>query len=170
MALYGKGDYVVHPGQGICEVTGILERASQDGTRLEYELYPLTGTRMRICFPVDNEQALRRPVDEREARRLIEMMPQMPDDPFSDSRGWMVEEHFSERIRHGDCRDALSAAKTMYGRMEAARSRGKNPQACYRRLYQMAWSRASEELACALGTSEERVSDLVERSFAKAGE
>lgn len=95
-------------------------------------------------------------------------LPFLPEDPYDDSRGWMVEEHFAHSVQRGSCRDALRTAKTLYNRIESARARGKNPRACYGRLYKLAWERASKELAVALGTAEEQVGVLVERSFTAA--
>jgi CarD family transcriptional regulator len=169
MARYAKGDYVVHQGQGVCEVAGIARR-EVDGTAFwEYELYPITGTRMRICFPVSNEDRLRPPVGRREALELIEQMPLLDEDAFTDSRSWAVEEHFANGLRHGDCRDALRTVKTIHHRMDDVRARGKGPRACYDRLYRMACERAYSELGLALNKTPAEVEDLVSASFRRAG-
>ena len=181
MARFAKGDYVVHPGQGICEVGGIVERTvvlavspgdgageAQPQTRLEYELYPATGARMRICFPVEKECDLRAPVSRREAQQLIEELPHLTADGFTDPHTWTVEEYFMAGLRHGDCRDALRTAKTMHDRMEATRASGKKPKVCYDRIFKAARERAFAELGIALGKTPDEVEQLVEASFAAA--
>lgn len=166
MPRYTKGDYVVHPGQGVCEVDGIVEHARNGVSRLEYELYPAAGARMRICFPVCNEEQLRPAVARREALALMTEMPTMANDAFDDPKSWAVEEHYKDGLRHGDCRDALRIAKTMHDRMECERARGKRPKACYERIYKEARQRALVELGVALGASCDEVDSMIEARFA----
>lgn len=168
MPRYAKGDYVVHPGQGVCEIGGIVEHAFNGENRLEYELYPAAGARMRICFPVDNEDQLRPIVARREALALVAEMPTLPDDTFSDPKGWAVEEHFMLGLRHGDCREALRIAKTMHRRMEEQRSCGKKPKACYEKIFKLARDRGLLELGVALRKSPDEVDALIEERFAAA--
>ncbi len=176
MPKYAKGDYVVHPGQGVCVVEGIVPVAYPDGqegtdgssSRLMYEMYPVSGSRMRICFPVDNESALRRPVGTREARKLIAQMPQLEDDTFDDRHSWAMEEHFMLGLRNGDCRDALQVLKTMYDRLHAACPRGKKPPVCYGRIYKAAHERVTCELGLALNVGPDEVDRLIEESFRAA--
>lgn len=175
MPKFRKGDYVVHPGQGVCEVGGIVERpsaAGQEGTAnqacLIYELYPASGPRMRICFPVANEAQLRPPVGRREAQALIAEMPRLVDDSFSDPHAWTVEEHYLGGLRQGTCEDALRIAKTMHDLMERAHANGKKPKVCYERIYKTARDRALLELGIALDKTPDEVDTLIERSFAEA--
>jgi|GEM_PF-58576 len=182
MARFAKGDYVVHPGQGMCEVGGIVERAftppvpasgpdaqPQAQTRLEYELYPASGPRMRICFPVEKECDLRAPVSCDEALALISGLPRLEDDAYTDPHTWTVEEHFMQGLRHGDCREALRIAKTMHDRMEETRAAGKKPKVCYDRIFKAARDRAFAELGIALGKTPQEVELLIQESFAAAG-
>lgn len=168
MPRYVKGDYVVHPGQGVCEVGDLVEHEFDGAARLEYELYPAVGTRMRICFPVDKEASLRPIVARREAMALVAELPTLTDDSFSDPKSWAVEEHFMVVLRHGDCRDALRTAKTMHNRMETERARGKRPKACYERIFKEARARALVELGIALGKPTDEVDRMIERRLAVA--
>lgn len=174
MSLYTKGDYVVHPGQGVCVVEGVVEhaRSAEDDPALPveefYELYPASGARMRICFPVGNEETLRRPVGAREARDLIARMPGLDDDMFTDQHGWTVEEHFMASVRGGACEDVLRTLKTMHGRMEYAKAHGKKPSTSYARIYKAAHERATVELGFALHADPERVDRMIDDSFARA--
>ena len=169
MPKYAVGDRVVHPGQGVCVVEGVTSvgGGGPDAERLVYELRPLAGSHLRICFPVDNEGALRRPVGPREARRLIAQMPRIEDDTFDDHRPWVMEEHFKLGLRSGDCRDALQVLKTMYGRLHVRSSRGKGPQCC-ERIYRAAHERVTCELGLALGVGADEIDRMIEESFRAA--
>ncbi len=166
MPRFCTGDYVVHPGQGVCEVGGVVEHEFNGALRLEYELYPQVGARMRICFPVEREEHLRPLVKKHEALGLISSMPSMANDAFSDPKSWAVEEHFRDGLRHGDCRDALCIAKTMHDRMERERARGKRPKSCYERIFKEACERALVELGVVLGTTQDEVGRMIEARFA----
>ena len=176
---FAKGDYVVHPGQGVCEVAGVAERLfvpltsadapevdTQPQTRLEYELYPVSGPRLRICFPIEKEDDLRAPVSRTEALALIRELPSLQDDPFTDPHAWTVEEHFVVGLRHGDCREALRIAKTMRARIEETRASGRKPKVCYDRIFKAARERALVELGIALGKTTQEVEQLLEASLA----
>lgn len=177
MPKFAPGDYVVHPGQGLCSVEGVVKKsgpqeedaASGASTSGEfYELFPVTGTRMRICYPVASEGQLLVPVAAREARELIKGMPAMDDDSFTDPHSWAVEEHFMANIRRGDCGQVLRTLKTMHDRMERAKSHGKKPSASYARIYKAAHERATAELGFALDAEPDRVDSMIAESFARA--
>lgn len=175
MPKFEKGDYVVHPGQGVCSVEGVVRRpvaspgapasTGGDAGALLYELYPASGPRMRICFPVSREGDLRCAVGAGEAKRLIAQMPQLEDDPFFDRQPRLMEEHFMLELRNGDCRDALRTLKTIRHRCDAQRARGKKPSVRYDRIYRAAHDRAMTELGVALDATPEEVDAMIEASF-----
>ena len=168
MPSFSSGDYVVHPGQGVCEITRVIEVETVSGPKLQYEMHPMCGPRIRICYPVDNESSLRKPVSKSEASRLIDGMPQLASDGFSDQHTWSVEEHFMNRLHHGDCSDVLCTVKTMYERIGERTASGKGSKACYERIFKLARERAFFELGLALDKSFDEVEQLVEASFARA--
>ena len=74
--MYQAGEYIVHPGQGVCIVDEIVAEPQET-----YMLLPV-GTRnpMRISFPVASESRLRPVLSRGEAEALIGEYPQMDVD------------------------------------------------------------------------------------------
>lgn len=171
MPRYAAGEYVVHPGQGVCLISGIVERTVTTGaaegapghaeSALLYQMSPVADERVSISYPVSKEDALRPVMSEREARELVEEGPSLPSDPFDAPQSWTVRDHFTDVLRRGGCREALAVAKAMHERMHAAEAQGRRPKACYVRLFNDARERMRDELACALGVSAQKAEELV---------
>ena len=88
--MYEVGAYVVHPGQGVCQVDEVVSDPQPT-----YMLMPV-GTRhpMRISFPVSSEDRLRPVLTHDEAAALM-------DDPDSgDARAViaLAKERFADRL------------------------------------------------------------------------
>lgn len=154
--MYEVGEYIVHPGQGVCKVDGITE-----GDSPNYLLMPV-GSRhpMRISFPVASEGRLRRVLTSEEARSIIAEYPTMEPEGFTDRSNALEEEHFKNEIRRGSCRDTVRVAKTFRHRIAQVRANNRKPPVSYERIYKQASERSLEELAVALGTSQEDVASM----------
>ena len=78
--MYKVGEYVVHPGQGVCKVEEITDDAAPS-----YKLMPV-GQRnpMLISFPVASEGRLRPILSREEARAIIREYPTMAVEKFTD--------------------------------------------------------------------------------------
>ena len=69
--MYAVGEYVVHPGQGVCRVEEITAEPAAS-----YQLLPITQRHsMRISFPVSSEDRLRPVLTHDEAARIIDSYP-----------------------------------------------------------------------------------------------
>ena len=78
--MYQIGDYIVHPGQGVCCVEAV-----EGGDSPVYHLMPTHGRNpMLIKYPVASEANLRPVLSADEAASLIESYPDMELDPFTD--------------------------------------------------------------------------------------
>ena len=65
--MYAVGDYIVHPGQGVCRVEEITAEPAAS-----YQLLPVAQRHpMRISFPVASEDRLRPVLSRDEATRII---------------------------------------------------------------------------------------------------
>ena len=144
-ALFEVGEFIVHPGQGVCEVAEIVEAPSPT-----YKLMPV-GQRhpMLISFPVSGEARLRRVLPAAEARALIEDYADMPVDDYTDRSVALEEEHFTKVIKNGTCRESVRVVKTFRQRIAEVRTRHKKPPVVYERILKEAQTRAPSELACA---------------------
>ena len=148
--MYQVGEFIVHPGQGVCRVEDVS--AGPDAT---YKLLPV-GQRhaMHISFPVSNESRLRPILSAEEAREIIDQYPQMDVDDYADRNNSLEEQHFKQEIRNGSCRDTVRVG------------RNKKAPVAYGRILKLARERSLQELSCALDCTPEDVAALFETSLA----
>ncbi len=157
--MYQVGEYIVHPGQGVCKVDEIVTEPQET-----YMLLPVGGRHpMRISFPVSGEGRLRPVLSRGEAEALIVEYPQMDVDTFTERSAALEEEHFKNQIRRGTCRDSVRVVKTFRKRIAEVRSRNKKPPVVYERILKQASERSLAELAVALEVSVDDVRELFER-------
>ena len=153
--MYSVGDYIVHPGQGVCLVDEISSEPSKC-----YLLLPI-GQRhpMRISFPIASEDRLRPVLTDAEARAVIEAYPTLELDPFTAKSNALEEEHFRNEIRQGTCLDAVRIVKTFRARIAQVRANNKKPPVAYERILKHATERSLTELSVALDTTVDDVRD-----------
>lgn len=157
--MYNVGEYIVHPGQGVCKVEGVMQEP-----REVYQLLPI-GQRhpVRISYPVAMEKNLRPVLSHDEAMEIIEQYPTMSVDGFVGRSNALEEEHFKQEIRHGSCRDSVRIVKTFRMRIAQTRARNKKPPVVYERILKQASQRSLEELSVALEMPVDDVRMLFER-------
>lgn len=156
--MYHVGEYIVHPGQGVCKVDEIRSEPFET-----YMLLPV-GARnpVRISFPVASESRLRPVLSKDEAEALIVEYAQLPLDTFTERSMALEEEHFKDQIRRGTCRDSVQVVKTFRARIAEVRARNKKPPVVYERILKQASERSLSELAVALGITVDDVRALFE--------
>lgn len=159
--MYSAGDYIVHPGQGVCRVEGLVSEPME-----AYRLLPI-GLRhpTYIRFPLANAEKLRPVLTRDEAVELIEEYPSMQVDNYTDRSNALEEEHFKQEIRQGTCRDSMRIVKTFRLRIAQTRARNKKPPVAYERILKQASQRSLEELSVALEMSVDDVRALFEQRF-----
>lgn len=159
--MYNVGDYIVHPGQGVCRVDGIVEEPVE-----AYKLLPI-GMRHStlIRFPVSNSDKLRRVLTRDEAMAIIAEYPSMQLDMYTDRSNALEEEHFKKELRRGSCRDNVRIVKTFRHRIAESRARNKKPPVAYERILKQASQRSMEELSVALDMPVDDVMLLFDQEF-----
>lgn len=157
--MYHVGEYIVHPGQGVCKVDEIVQEPQET-----YLLLPV-GVRhpMRISFPVSSEARLRPVLSRGEAEALIGEYPHMDVDTFTERSAALEEEHFKKKIRTGTCRDSVCVVKTFRRRIAEVRARNKKPPVVYERILKQARERSLAELAVALEITADDVRAIFEQ-------
>ena len=157
--MYQVGEYIVHPGQGVCKVDEVVSEPQET-----YLLQPV-GVRnpVRISFPVASEARLRPVLSRDEAQELIDEYPQLSPDSYTERSLALEEEHFKDQIRRGTCRDTVRIVKTFRLRIAEVRSRNKKPPVVYERILKQASERSLSELAVALGITPDDVRLLFEQ-------
>ena len=153
--MYEVGEYVVHPGQGVCRVEAVTTEPMAT-----YQLLPI-GQRhpMRISFPIASEDRLRPVLSDAEAQAVIEAFPTLELDPFTAKSNALEEEHFRNEIRQGTCLDAVRIVKTFRARIAQVRANNKKPPVAYERILKHATERSLTELSVALDTTVDDVRD-----------
>jgi RNA polymerase-interacting CarD/CdnL/TRCF family regulator len=159
MRMYQVGEYIVHPGQGVCRVEGVSE-----GEGATYKLLPI-GQRhaMHISFPVASEDRLRPVLTPDEAREVIDQYPSLDLDDFTERNNFLEEEHFKQQIRNGSCLETVRVVKTFRARIAQAEASNKKPPVAYERILKQASERSLEELSCALECTTDDVIALFEQ-------
>lgn len=159
--MYNIGQYIVHPGQGVCRVEGVVEEPTA-----VYQLMPV-GQRnpMRIIFPVASEGKLRPVLSHDEAMELIDQYATLQVDEYTGRSSALEEDHFKREIRQGTCRDTMRIVKTFRTRIAETRARNKKPPVVYERILKQASKRSLEELSVALGMSTDDVRMLFEQRY-----
>ena len=158
--MYIVGQYVVHPGQGVCKVEAI-----EDEPQATYMLMPVGGRHpMRISFPVASEGRLRPVIGRRQAEQIIGEYTELPLEELSSRSNALEEERFKTELRRGSCRDAVRIAKTFRTRIEQVKASNKRPPVAYERIFKQASERSLQELAVAMGVSEDDVVQLLKAS------
>ncbi|MGI6230043.1 MAG: CarD family transcriptional regulator [Tractidigestivibacter sp.] len=161
--MYQVGEYVVHPGQGVCRVEDVTS-----GPTATYQLMPI-GERhpMRISFPVASENRLRPVLSADEARAIIDEYPTMEIEECPERSANLEEEHFKREIRNGSCQDLVRIVKTFRVRIAEVKARNKKPPVVYDRILKQASARSLQELAVALDSTPEDVKALFEDRLAQ---
>lgn len=154
--MFSVGEYIVHPGQGVCKVEAIEEKPQPT-----YKLMPVAQRHpMLISFPVSGEKRLRPVVTRSQAADLIESYPHIEPDDYTDRSAALEEVHFKDQIKHGTLLDSVRVAKTFRSRIAEVKARNKKPPVAYERILKEAQDRSLVELAVALDSSPEDVEQL----------
>ena len=164
--MYAIGEYLVHPGQGVCRVEDVTE-----GPRAVYQLLPV-GKRhpVHISFPVANEARLRPVLSRSEAEDIIERYPAIEVEQFQARNNALEEEHYRNEMRQGSCLDSVRIAKTFRVRIADLSARNKKPPVAYERILKEARERSCAELAVALDITPDDVAVLFQRRMGEEGE
>ncbi len=162
--MFSVGQYIVHPGQGVCKVEDVVLEPMA-----VYQLLPI-GQRhpMRISFPLASADKLRPILSRDEAMGIIDGYPDMSIDPFKARSNALEEEHFRQKIRTGSCEDSVRIVKTFRKRIADTRARNKKPPVVYERILKQASQRSLEELAVALEMTADEVRLLFEQRIDEA--
>lgn len=151
--MFEVGQFIVHPGQGVCRVEGVESEPYE-----VYKLMPLHDRHaMVIRFPIASEDRLRSVCTAQEALDLIEGYPSMDVDTYTDRSGALEEEHFKKEIKNGTCADTVRIAKTFHKRIQDVAKQNKRPPVAYERILKEARTRSLAELAVALSTTPEDI-------------
>ena len=153
--MFRIGEHVIHPGQGVCTVVGIEEDAPTPMIILECKQ---GHAKTRLQYPLSQSGRLHATVSREEAEDLIDNYASIECDPFTERNSSLEEMYFKKLIKEG-APATVRVAKTMRFRIRDAERRAKKPSSYYARVLKEAHKRSVEELAVAIGVSEEAVEE-----------
>ena len=162
--MFRIGEHVIHPGQGVCTITAIDEDAPTPMMTLECKQ---GHAKTRLQYPLSQSSRLHATVSREEAEDLIEHYDAIECDSFTERNTSLEETYFKKLIKEG-APATVRVAKTMRFRIRDAERRAKKPSTYYARVLKEAHRRSVEELAVAIGVSEEDIEErlsAVESAF-----
>lgn len=163
--MFKIGEHVVHPGQGVCTVVGF-----KDDPAPMIELEAHTGhARTKLLYPAAQADRLHLCINKDQAEALLANYAGIECDPFTERNSSLEETHFKQLLKEG-APTTVRVAKTMRCRIRAAEDRGKKPSSYYTRILKEAHRRSVQEIAIALGASEEEIEARMEADIATFNE
>lgn len=158
--MFGIGEHIIHPGQGVCTVIGFTEDGPQPMMILEAKK---GHARTRMLYPLAQEGRLHPCISAGEAEALIETYDQLECDCFTERNSSLEEAYFKQQLKLG-APETVRVAKTMRRRIRDAEARDKKPSSYYTRVLKEAHRRSLEELAVALGIEEDEVDARLQKA------
>ena len=163
--MFKIGEHVIHPGQGVCTVTGfkdsptpMIELEAHSGHSSPQHLYPQPQVaRLHACIHKDR------------AEELLSDYDSIACDSFTERNSSLEESYFKQLLKQG-APTTIQVAKTMRCRIHDAESQAKKPSSYYMRILKEAHRRSVEELAVALGVSEDDVEARIAHTFEEFGQ
>lgn len=164
--MFQIGQHVIHPGQGVCTVTGFTE----DKAHPMILLCAKSGhAETHLMYPLAQQDRLHAIISREDAESLLGNYADLPVDTFTERNSALEETHFKQQLKLG-APETVRVAKTMHHRINEAEARGKKPSSYYARVLKEAYRRSVEEFAFALDAEESTVEQLFIDAATKAGE
>lgn len=149
--MFKIGDHVVHPGQGVCTVMGFKNDTPQPMILLEAK----SGhSKTVMMYPVSQADRLHATITRDDAENILDNYADIKCDDFTERNSSLEESHFKQELKKG-APTTVIVAKTMIDRIHRAEAADKKPSSYYMRVLKEARRRSIEEIAVALGISEE---------------
>ena len=158
--MFKIGEHVIHPGQGVCTVTGF-----KDSPTPMIELEAHSGhSKTKLLYPVSQVDRLHACIE-----KLLSDYDSIACDSFTERNSSLEESYFKQLLKQG-APTTIQVAKTMRCRIHDAESQAKKPSSYYMRILKEAHRRSVEELAVALGVSEDDVEARIAQTFEGFGQ
>ncbi|MDD6443012.1 MAG: CarD family transcriptional regulator [Collinsella sp.] len=149
--MFSIGQHVIHPGQGVCTVVGFREDTPQPMLLLETKQ---GHAQTILMYPVAQADRLHAAISQQDAEHLLSHYDELECDTFTERNSSLEETHFKQQLKLG-APETVRVAKTMMHRIRQAEEADKKPSSYYMRVLKEAKRRSIEEIAVALGVTEE---------------
>lgn len=163
--MFKIGEHVIHPGQGVCTVTGF-----KDSPTPMIELEAHSGhSKTKLLYPLSQVDRLHACIDKDRAEELLSDYDSIACDSFTERNSSLEESYFKQLLKQS-APTTIQVAKTMRCRIHDAESQAKKPSSYYMRILKEAHRRSVEELAVALGVSADDVEARIAHTFEEFGQ
>ncbi|MBO4873675.1 MAG: transcriptional regulator [Lachnospiraceae bacterium] len=166
--MIAAGDVVHYSLDGVCEVSGIVEKKLGEQLRRFYQLHPLYRKNSVIYLPTDNEMLLSRvrPVlTKEEVLTAISEINEV-DSVWIDADA-ARKEVFQQIIRSGEHRQLISLVKTLYERKAVMQEDGRKLRSADSSFLKDAERLINEEFAYVLGIDPGDVPNYIKERIRK---
>lgn len=169
--MYNVGEFVVYGNSGICEIKEIAELSDKGmpAGKLYYFMVPIDDKNAKIYASVTGTNVgMRRVLTRSEANDIIEEAPDIELIDIANDK--QREKRYQEIIRACDCRELVSAVKTLYARRQNRLRAGKKNTTTDEKYFRIAEKNLFSELAFVLDMDFEQVRGIVVKRCADARE
>lgn len=128
--MFEIGQHVIHPGQGVCTVTGFTEDVAHPMILLRAK----SGhAETHLMYPLAQQSRLHAIISREDAEDLIDSYADLTVDSFTERNSALEETHFKQQLKLG-APETVRVAKTMRHRIAEAEAHGKKPSSYYSRM------------------------------------
>lgn len=156
--MLNVGEAVIYGAQGVCSITGTIQKMVGDQTYEYYVLRPVFNDNSTIFVPVNNKKLLskmRRVLSSDEIYGIIKAMPDEDTDWIEDDS--VRAEKYREIISGGDRQKLVRLIKTMYTHEKELKEKGKKLRVSDGVLFRDAEKLLYEEFAYVLKIDRDQV-------------
>ena len=114
--MFEIGQHVIHPGQGVCTVTGFTEDVAHPMILLRAK----SGhAETHLMYPLAQQSRLHAIISREDAEDLIDSYADLTVDSFTERNSALEETHFKQQLKLG-APETVRVAKTMRHRIAEA--------------------------------------------------
>ena len=149
------GDYVVYPMHGVGEISAV-QNQNILGKRTLCYILEIENSKMKVMIPVDSakERGIRPIIQKKDVKKVLDLLKK---DEVDSEEDWKIRyQNNQNKIRSGSIYSVAEVCRNLY-----KRARDKELSLMERRLYELAYSLITSELALARSVSTEEASNLI---------
>lgn len=160
--MYSVGEIVIYGGEGVCKIDKIdkMNISGLKNDKLYYYLTPLfrNGT---IYAPIDTPVRMRYAVSKEEAEDLINRIPEIPAETFTNVNVRLLSEHYQNIIKSYECEDLVKVIKSIEAKRNILLEKGKRLGSVEERFLTRAEDMLWGELSVSLGIDKDKVDSYI---------
>lgn len=154
-AEHKVGDYVVYPMHGVGQITAV-QNQNILSKRVKCYVLEIENNKMKVWIPVDSaeERGIRSIIQKRDIKKVLDLLKK---DEIDTEEDWKIRyQNNSNKIKSGSIYSVAEVCRNLY-----KRARDKELSLMERRLYELAYSLITSEIALAKSVPEEEASNLI---------